>query len=197
MNMENDITGERIIRATFDILRKEGFDKTTTKKIAAAAEVNEVTIFRKFENKKNLMTITKDYYMGIFLKKLDDIFSYEGDEEIEDYLQKCFLGVLNCNEEDFSIVQVAIQEVRVAPDKRHLIAQITDTILDNLEGYFKIQVEKGIIKDLNPKAVSLMCFSVIFQSLVLWQIYGTDPDITPTLYAQDFLDMIFYGIKPQ
>ena len=36
-------------------VQKEGVQKATTKKIAAEAGVNEVTIFRKFENKKNLI----------------------------------------------------------------------------------------------------------------------------------------------
>ena len=52
MEGEFDSTEEKIINATFDILQKEGFEKTTTKKIAREAGVNEVTIFRKFENKK-------------------------------------------------------------------------------------------------------------------------------------------------
>ena len=62
-------TEEKIIKATFDILQKEGVQKATTKKIAAEAGVNEVTIFRKFENKKNLVEITIDYYMERLLGK--------------------------------------------------------------------------------------------------------------------------------
>ncbi|WP_459538200.1 TetR/AcrR family transcriptional regulator [Methanobrevibacter sp.] len=45
---EFNSTDKKIIKATFDILQKEGVTKTTTKKIAAEAGVNEVTIFRKF-----------------------------------------------------------------------------------------------------------------------------------------------------
>ena len=53
-------TDEKIIQATFSILQKEGLTKATTKKIAAEAEVNEITIFRKFQNKNNLVEITKE-----------------------------------------------------------------------------------------------------------------------------------------
>ena len=49
MERELDATEEKIINATFRIFQKEGIDKATTKKIAAEAGVNEVTIFRKFE----------------------------------------------------------------------------------------------------------------------------------------------------
>ncbi|MDO5819484.1 MAG: helix-turn-helix domain-containing protein [Methanobrevibacter sp.] len=44
--------------ATFGIHQKEGFTKATTKIIAAEAGVNEVTIFRNFQNKNNLIEIT-------------------------------------------------------------------------------------------------------------------------------------------
>ena len=60
MLFERENTEEKIIRATFNIVQKEGVQKATTKKIAAEAGVNEVTIFRKFENKKNLIESTKD-----------------------------------------------------------------------------------------------------------------------------------------
>lgn len=60
---EFNSTDEKIIRATFGILQKEGFAKATTKKIAAEAGVNEVTVFRKFQNKNNLVEITKEYYL--------------------------------------------------------------------------------------------------------------------------------------
>ena len=68
---EKENTEEKIMKATFDILQREGLAKTTTKKIAAEAGVNEVTIFRKFENKKNLINATKEFFLKKFTKVLD------------------------------------------------------------------------------------------------------------------------------
>ena len=140
-------TDEKIIKATFGILQKEGFVKATTKRIAAEAGVNEVTIFRNFQNKNNLIEITKNYYLQRFLDKLEEIFDFNEDEEIEDYLQSNFVGLLNLSDEDFSIIKVAMEEVREIPEKKQLIAQITDTIIDKLDEFFKCQIEKGKIRD--------------------------------------------------
>jgi len=63
MKLEIDNTSEKIIKASLIVLKKEGFTKATTKKIAAEAGVNEITIFRKFENKKNLIDATKEYHL--------------------------------------------------------------------------------------------------------------------------------------
>ena len=174
MGIELDSTEEKIVKATFDILQREGVEKATTKKIAKQAGVNEVTVFRKFENKKNLVEITKNYYLEVLMNSLEEIFDYGDDEDIEEYLKICFYGILNLSDEDFSILKVAMEEVRGIPEKKLLISEVTDLILNKLEEFFKFQIEKGAIRDINPRSLSVMCFSVIFQSVILWKIYDRD-----------------------
>ena len=196
MLFEKENTEEKIITATFNIVQKEGVQKATTKKIAAEAGVNEVTIFRKFENKKNLIEATKDYYMTKLLSRLEETFDYDEDESIEDYLKHCFHGILDFSQEDISIIRVAMQEIKGETDKKLLISHITDTIINKMGEFFKLQLEKVVIKNVNSKAISVMCFSIIFQSTILWQIYGNNADIDSDIFADDYLDIIFNGIKP-
>lgn len=196
MLFEKENTEEKIITATFNIVQREGVQKATTKKIAAEAGVNEVTIFRKFENKKNLIEATKDYYMTKLLSRLEETFDYDEDESIEDYLKHCFHGILDFSQEDISIIRVAMQEIKGETDKKLLISHITDTIINKMEEFFKLQLEKSVIKNVNSKAISVMCFSIIFQSTILWQIYGNNADIDSDIFADDYLDIIFNGIKP-
>lgn len=188
-------TDEKIIKATFSILQKEGFVKATTKRIATEAGVNEVTIFRNFQNKNNLIEITKNYYLQRFLDKLEEIFDFNGDEEIEDYLRSNFVGLLNLSDEDFSIIKVAMEEVREIPEKKQLIAQITDTIIDKLDEFFKCQIENGKIRDVDSRVLAVMCFSVTFQSVVLWKIYDEGQTIDADRYGGVFLDILYNGIK--
>ena len=196
MLFEKENTEEKIITATFNIVQREGVQKATTKNIAAEAGVNEVTIFRKFENKKNLIEATKDYYMSKLLSRLEETFDYDEDESIEDYLKHCFHGILDFSQEDISIIRVAMQEIKGETDKKLLISHITDTIINKMEEFFKLQLEKSVIKNVNSKAISVMCFSIIFQSTILWQIYGNNADIDSDIFADDYLDIIFNGIKP-
>lgn len=197
MLFETENTEEKIMRATFKIVQKVGIQKATTKKIAAEAGVNEVTIFRKFENKKNLIETTQKFYMDALINKLNETYDFTGEETVEEYLKNCFYGTLKFTEDDFKIIGVALQEVRDEPDKKLLMSTITDAIINKLDEFFKLQLEKGVIKDIDSKAVALMCFSLIFQSLILWQIYGSSTDIEADYYAEDFLNIIFNGIKPK
>lgn len=189
-------TDEKIIKATFEILQEEGFAKATTKKIAAKAGVNEVTIFRNFTNKNNLVEATKEYYLYKLIKKLEEIFEFEEDDEIEEYLKISFFGILNLSDEDLSILRVAMEEVRQNPEKRILISDITDVVLNKLEDFFKLKMEKGIIRKLNPKSLAIMCFGMLFQSVILWKIYNHDLEFETNFYADDLLNIMFEGINP-
>lgn len=189
-------TDEKIIKATFEILQEEGFAKATTKKIAAKAGVNEVTIFRNFTNKNNLVEATKEYYLYKLIKKLEEIFEFEEDDEIEEYLKISFFGILNLSDEDLSILRVAMEEVRQDPEKRILISDITDVVLNKLEEFFKLKMEKGIIRKLNPKSLAIMCFGMLFQSVILWKIYNHDLEFETNFYADDLINIMFEGINP-
>lgn len=197
MNEERDITGEKIISATFKILQEEGVQKATTKRIASVAGVNEVTVFRKFGNKSNLVEATKNQYINALIDKLEEIFDFNGDEEIEEYLKVNFYGLLVLSEDDFSIIKVAMEEVRDVPEKQRLMTQIIGVVVDKLEEFFKLQLEKGSIRDINPKSLALLTFSVLFQSVILSKIYGVSNSLEKDYYADEFLDIIFNGINPQ
>lgn len=196
MEIEAGSTDEKIVNATLRILQKEGVSKTTTKKIASEAGVNEVTIFRNFKNKKNLIEVVKDYHLKLFIEKLENIFDFNGDEEIGEYLKKNFFGLASLSDDDFAIMKIAMEEVRDIPGRMNLIAKITDAMINKLDEFFKLQKEKGKIRDVNPRALAVMCFSITFESFTLSKIYYVDSDEETLQYSEDFLNILFDGINP-
>lgn len=88
-----------------------------------------------------------------------------------------------------------MQENSETTEKKLLLTRITDTIINKLDDFFKLQIEKKIIKNLNSKAIALMCYSIIFHSLILWQIYEDSSEIGPDYYADEFLDILVHGIE--
>lgn len=195
MEIELDATEEKIVSATFNILRKGGITKATTKKISAEAGVNEVTIFRKFENKKNLINITKEYYAEKFIVLLEEIFDFTGEEETDEYLNNNFRKMLGLPDEAFAIIKVAIEESGDVEDATRLLSKITDAILDKFEAYFKTQIEKDRIRDVNPRILGTLCYSMTFQSLILYRIYQSQENDLSEDYGKIYLDILFNGIK--
>ncbi|WEK53573.1 MAG: TetR/AcrR family transcriptional regulator [Candidatus Cohnella colombiensis] len=52
---DNQSTSDKLLLATIDLMAEKGYDGTTTKEIAVAAGVNEVTLFRHFGTKQKLL----------------------------------------------------------------------------------------------------------------------------------------------
>ena len=50
-----DDTSQKIVDAAMLLIRDKGYVATTTKEIARVAGVNECTLFRKFQNKKDIV----------------------------------------------------------------------------------------------------------------------------------------------
>ena len=192
---EYNSTDKKIIEATFSILQDEGFTKATTKKIAAEAGVNEVTIFRKFKNKKNLVEETKEYYLKILIEKLENIFDFNEDDELEEYLQSNFIGIINIPDSEFSIIKVAMEEVRDTPEKKQLILRITKTVIDKLDEFFKFQIENGKIRDVDSRVLAIMNYCITFQSIILWKVYENNSSVDHERYGSNYLDILYNGIK--
>lgn len=135
--------------------------------------------------------------MDILLKKLEEIFAFEGDEEIGEYLNNNFIGSLNLPEENLSIIKIAMEEVKDIPEKKLIISNITETIIGKLEEFFKLQKEKGNIRDVDTKVLSVMCYSMTFQSIILWKVYDDITEEEAKEYGKSYLDMLLNGINPQ
>ena len=62
-------TAQRILDAAINLFTEKGFLATTTKEIAEAANVSEMTLFRKFSSKQNLLTCIINPIIKINLRK--------------------------------------------------------------------------------------------------------------------------------
>lgn len=58
----NPSTSDKLLLAAIDLMADKGYDGTTTKEIAAAAGVNEVTLFRHFGTKLKLIEAAYSRY---------------------------------------------------------------------------------------------------------------------------------------
>ena len=53
--MAQSISDDQILQAALDVIAAKGYAGATTRQIAAAAGINEVTLFRRFGNKQKLL----------------------------------------------------------------------------------------------------------------------------------------------
>lgn len=193
MGVTIDKTSKKIIDATIKLLEKHGITQTTTIKIAKTAGVSEVTIFRKFKNKENLLKTTKEYYLNYFLQQIDNIFQYDENKELSELLKDIWWNIVDFLDKNNNIIQISIKEKPKKEDTQ-LITDISEKIINNLTIIFQKKIEKKEIRKINTKVAALNIYSMIFQSLLLWKFFGKEPVEDLNTYLNDFLNIFLNGI---
>lgn len=195
MKIEEGSTEEKILKTTFNIVEKEGIEKATTKRIAREAGVNEVTIFRKFNNKQTLINTMKEYYIDSFSEVLEGIFSFNEEDSVEDYFKRIFDGLLNTKEEEFNVVKVALAEVNEESSRGQLISKMSDAVLKKLWEFFSLKIKLGELREVDSNVLAVVCYDIIFHTIILWRIYDKTATFEREQYAEKFYDILFNGIK--
>lgn len=194
MEIELDKTEQKIVDATIFLLDKEGMNGTTTKKIAKKAEVSEVTVFRKFKSKDNLLKIAKIYYSDYFLEKISDIFTNYKDTDLESLLKNTWWKLVNFLDNNLDIIKIALDELMSNPEEEKIFSKFSDEVLKNLTNIFQEQIDKGKIRKINPSAAALTVFSVIVEGIIFWKFESKVSNDDTNKYLDDFLDIFINGI---
>ena len=194
MEIELDKTEQKIVDATIFLLDKEGMNGTTTKKIAKKAEVSEVTVFRKFKSKDNLLKIAKIYYSDYFLEKISDIFTNYEDTDLESLLKHIWGKLDNFLDNNLDIIKIALDELMSNPEEEKIFSKFSDEVLKNLTNIFQEQIDKGKIRKINPSAAALTVFSVIVEGIIFWKFESKVSNDDTNKYLDDFLDIFIKGI---
>ena len=194
MEIELDKTEQKIVDATIFLLDKEGMNGTTTKKIAKKAEVSEVTVFRKFKSKDNLLKIAKIYYSDYFLEKISDIFINYEDTDLESLLKNTWWKLVNFLDNNLDIIKIALDELMFNPEEEKIFSKFSDEVLKNLTNIFQEQIDKGKIRKINPSAAALTVFSVIVEGIIFWKFESKVSNDDTNKYLDDFLDIFINGI---
>ena len=194
MEIELDKTEQKIVDATIFLLDKEGTNGTTTKKIAKKAEVSEVTVFRKFKSKDNLLKIAKIYYSDYFLEKISDIFTNYEDTDLESLLKNTWWKLVNFLDNNLDIIKIALDELMSNPEEEKIFSKFSDEVLKNLTNIFQEQIDKGKIRKINPSAAALTVFSVIVEGIIFWKFESKVSNDYTNKYLDDFLYIFINGI---
>lgn len=155
-----DKTKEKIVKATLKLITERGYSSTTTKDIANVAGVNEITIFRKFQNKK-----------GIIIYALKEI---EWFPELNDNIfSQCFW----CLEKDLIMfanvyfkyvtaeyvkVLIGLRAPEVYAEIKEYAVKLPSSFRDSIIKYFIIMHERKKIEYKNFEILAGMFMSLNF-----------------------------------
>jgi AcrR family transcriptional regulator len=175
-------TRERILEAAALLFAEKGYARATTREMASAAGVNEVTLFRHFGNKQNLFHAVIRAYGGPAVKA--DLETRLTGEYAED-LQIMGTALLKVLMERGDALRLMLCEAAYFPEVREVMVQNPRQIFQMLAQYFERQFERGRTKTLPPQALAQVFAGALFSYSVAQWIFVEA--LEPGLSAEDLV----------
>ncbi|CAG0990142.1 HTH-type transcriptional regulator RutR [Methanosarcinales archaeon] len=188
-------TEQRILNAAMKVFSEDGFEGARTRKIAELAGVNEVTLFRKFQSKENILRVVMMKNRDIVLQALDTVFLNENRANFQVNLHSLCENIMKIIEERIDMMIILIAESRKKPEIAGILAPVPEMILMRLTDYFEQQQKQGKMRNVNPRVAALDCISYFFYSNLLRRMLRDNNSSGSKEEFEAFIDVFLNGIE--
>ena len=188
-----DETSQKIIDAAMTLVRDKGYVATTTKEIARIAGVNECTLFRKFESKKDIVLqgANQTGWRANVTPEIFDNVTWDLRKDLE-----MFMGAyIDRMTPDFVNLSIGLRAPQLYEETKQLIMKVPQAFLMTFTNYLNKMCEMGKIPEKDFKALALTVFSATFGYTFLKASFGKElTDIEKDEYIKESVQMFVKGI---
>lgn len=195
-----DETEQKILDAAMRVFASEGYKGATTRRIAQEADVTEVTLFRKFQSKENLLREVLIKKRQPVLSALDSLFQMEEDADLTTCLhtlgkniEKAMSDRMKESEHRMFMIML-FEEVRRRPEVADIFSSIFRMNIVRLSEYFELQIKKGKMRNINPRPAALAFISYFIHTSLLRGVLGDDVLGDSEKEIEEFIDIFTKGI---
>ncbi|MDR7665061.1 TetR/AcrR family transcriptional regulator [Methanosarcina sp. Z-7115] len=170
-------TEQRILEAALKIFASEGYTGATTRRIAEEANVAEVTLFRKFQSKENLLREVLIQNRTAF-SALDTLFLIEKNADLETDLRilgKNIIKVMKDKKNDGKrrmLMFMLFEEGRRRPEVAEILSSFIQMNIRRLSEYFELQIKNGKMRNINPRSAAITFVSYFVYTSLLRGVVG-------------------------
>jgi AcrR family transcriptional regulator len=188
----SDPTRARILRAAAEVFAAKGYARATTRALAAAANVNEVTLFRHFGTKLNLLTAVIDELSG-----LSDLSAMMGDQSTGDYredmlrLGHTFQAMMAERRVSLRLILCELEQM---PELRTVV-QVPLRLRQMLAAYLRRQIAAHRVRPLDPEVMA-QAFLGIFLAYNISELILPEPlarGMSAEAVVEQFVDLFVSG----
>lgn len=155
-----DETSQKIVDAAMSLVRDKGYVATTTKDIAKLAGVNECTLFRKFQSKKDIVLsgMEQEKWRG---NLTSDVFKHVKWELAPD-LEMFMTEYMNRITPDFVKLSIGLRAPQLYEESAPLVMKVPQAFLSSLIGYFNEMEQQGKLPHSDFECLAMTLFSSTF-----------------------------------
>ncbi|MCC4767282.1 TetR family transcriptional regulator [Methanosarcina sp. DH1] len=195
-------TEQRILDAALRVFASEGYTGATTRKIAEEANVAEVTLFRKFKSKENLLKEVLISNRTVFssLEELFHIFQNEKDADLETELRilgKNIAKAMKDKKKDSKrrmFMFMLFEEGRRRPEVSEALLSFLQLNIKPLSEYFDLQIKNGKMRTINSRSAAITFVSYFVYTSLLREVFGDSLLGDYNEEIERFIDIFTKGI---
>lgn len=159
-------TEENILKAATKLFSEDGYNGVSTKRIAKEAGVNEITIFRKFNTKSELLqAVIRDFaYEGNIIQKIKHDITGNLKEDLHIFAEVYYMFLKN----NIKMYKIQIKEMSEDGEK------FTNSIdyVNFMKAYLQKEVDKGTFKG-DPQMIASGLVAMII-GVFTFKVYNPD-----------------------
>ncbi|GAA6619441.1 TetR/AcrR family transcriptional regulator [Scytonema sp. NUACC26] len=145
-------TRDRILLAARRLFASQGFDGTTTRDLAQAANVAEGTLFRHFPNKKAILVeVATQGWVEILTDLLTELSEMGSYKAVAQVMRRRMWNM----QKNADLMRVCFMEAQFHPDLRDRIQlEVIAKMTDVAEAFFQTAMDKGVYRKMDANLVA-------------------------------------------
>ena len=194
INLNEGDTRARIREAALRLFASKGYEKTTTKDLASAANIAEGTLFRYFSAKKAiLIDVATNGWVEILSDLLTELSEMGSYKAVAQVMRRRVLRM----QENSDLFRVCFIEAQFHPELQERIqSEVIAKMADVAEAFFQTAMERGVYRPMNPKIVAqvfLGMFAIAGFSNQTMMTTGRSPKALQEM-AEGIADIFLNGV---
>ena len=156
-----ELREEQIIKKAFNVFSRLGYRGSTTKMLASAAGINELTLFRHFRNKENLFKKVIEHHSFLArIEELEPSLEHLPYKNALNTLAESFLETLYRNK---NLVKIMAMEAYTHPTYARMIHKnLIQKVFRHFEGYLAHVSKLNKIRILDRQVATRAFFGMIY-----------------------------------
>jgi AcrR family transcriptional regulator len=157
---------ERIVRAARRLFGRKGFENTTTREIAEAADIGAGTLFLYAGTKEDLLVMIFRDEVG---RAVADAFATIGPAPLLDQVMYVFDAMISHHERNFSLARLFVKELPFVNARRHGVDEVMRGLYAQMDELIERAKARGELRREVPvRLLAHNLFGLFFQSIQLW-----------------------------
>jgi TetR/AcrR family transcriptional regulator len=197
------VKDEEVLKAAMKTIVREGYDGATTKLIADEAGINEVTLFRKFHSKENILQAVIMQQRDNALQALTSAFLSRGVHEddkgnaprIATTLTELGDRLIEFMKTRMDLMILLMSEGRRKPSVAKVISSIPQDMIVQLRKLFEEQMRLKKIRDVDPQLAAVTFLGFLFYYSLMKELFNDKVIKENKGILDGFVDIFLNGVR--